>query len=61
LTHTVLLGGKQTYRRYGGGGIPRVFWIDRQGTVADVHLGFGPESPREMEQVIEKMLAVAPA
>ncbi len=45
LKQRILMDGRQVARRYGLKGVPVLYWIDRQGIVVDVELGFhGPAS-----------------
>lgn len=48
LSHRILLDGAEVFAQYGGEAVPAVFWIDRDGMIADVKVGFeGPASLRD--------------
>ncbi len=55
LKQRILMDGNQVASRYGLKGVPILYWIDRQGIVVDVELGFhGPDS---LEKKTNRLLA----
>lgn len=53
----VLINGGKTFKgHYGGGPIPRLFLLDREGKIAYTHLGWGAGDQKELEQQVEKLL-----
>lgn len=57
LTHTVLLMGERVFKtRYGGGGVPHAFLVDRKGVLSSSHPGFRPGDETELGKLIERLL-----
>ena len=57
ITYPILLEGKRLCKeQYGVTGIPTLFWIDRQGKVVKVNLGFEEESVEEFEATLAGLL-----
>lgn len=57
LAHPVLLNGRSTYYEvYRSRGVPKTYWIDREGKVVGSHLGFSPGDEKEFEKMIESLL-----
>ena len=55
LKHRILLQGGEVAKGYGLLGVPTLFWIDRDGVVTDVELGF--ESPESLDRRTKRLLA----
>jgi len=54
LKHKILLDGSGVKAQYGVESIPTVFWIDREGFIRDIELGFG--GAEDLKQRTERLL-----
>ena len=55
LAYRILLDGAEVKERYELLGVPTVFWVDHQGVMVDIEVGFrGPES---LERKTTRLLA----
>ena len=58
--YTVASDARQTMLRYAIRGLPTLIVIDRNGKVRHVSAGASPDSLRELEQLIPRLLAESP-
>ncbi len=54
LKHRILLNARELRSKYNAGGIPALYWIDRQGVIVDVELDF--HGPKSLEQKTRRLL-----
>ena len=57
INYPVALAGDDIQRAYGVRSVPTFFLINRKGQVIEKFMGVSPETEREMESAIRKMLA----
>ncbi len=57
----VLLKGKSVAKQYDVTGVPRTFWIDREGVVIDTSSGFDEKDSTELESRTRKALGLNPS
>ncbi len=51
------MNGSKTFKgHYGGGAIPRLFLLDRDGKIVHTHLGWGAGDEKELARQIEELL-----
>ncbi len=55
LKHRILLDGSKVGERYELLGIPTLFWIDAEGVMVDIEVGF--DSPESVERRTKRLLA----